>query len=75
MGRLEIAAVLLLYIVTEQIRPMDCCHTAIRSDNLPATRLAGLPKYQTKLLPKLLASSLGVWPACVNARPDLPSLL
>jgi hypothetical protein len=33
---------------------------------------AGLPKWQTKLQPRLLASSFGHWP-CVNARHILPS--
>jgi hypothetical protein len=34
---LEMAAVLLQYLVAEQLRPMDRCHTAIWSDNSPAT--------------------------------------
>jgi hypothetical protein len=31
------AAVLLQYLVAEQLRPMDRCHTAVWSDNSPAT--------------------------------------
>jgi len=34
---LEMAGVLLQYLVAEQLRPMDRCHTAIWSDNSPAT--------------------------------------
>jgi hypothetical protein len=33
---LEMAAVLLHYLVAEQLRPMERCHTAIWSDNSPA---------------------------------------
>jgi hypothetical protein len=34
---LEMAAVLAQYLVAEQLRPMERCHTAIWSDNSPAT--------------------------------------
>ena len=37
---LEMAGVLLQYMVAEQLRPMSRCHTAIWSDNSPATSWA-----------------------------------
>jgi hypothetical protein len=50
---LEMAAVLMHYLVAEQLRPMECCHTVIWPDNSPAI------SWSTKMADKATTSIAG----------------